>query len=341
MRFWLVGLIALIAVLALRSPVHADERDEAAGEFAAGQAADRRKDYQTAIRHYLRANELVPHPNAMFNIATDYEKLGNWREAVTWYQRYLDEARNPPDRERILRLIRELQTRVPPEPVVRNGTLRVIGPIGAQVFIDDQPVGQIPLATELPVGRHAVRVTHDRFVPFEATVEIFEQRVSIARARMERATGAPGAIDTPTTKIKAGYLFGVGGGIDLKAQGPLVLVDLGVQALKYDVAARIGKANGFTTVDLVVRAALGNGRLAPYIGGGYSFIGGGTEDGTDSASTTGGGYALIGGLRYEVSRSEHAFFAVIAESGLRFYGSNGGDSSVMIPLMASVQVVYK
>jgi len=82
-------VLAMLAILAmLASPASADDaadQAEAGREFAAGQAADRRKDWPTAIQHYVRANDLLPHPNAMFNIASDYEKLGNLRQAAVWY----------------------------------------------------------------------------------------------------------------------------------------------------------------------------------------------------------------------------------------------------------------
>jgi len=75
-----------------------DTREEARREFTLGQEADKRKDWAKAIEHYLRANDLVSHPFTMFNIATDYERLGRLREAATWYERYIEATPDEADK---------------------------------------------------------------------------------------------------------------------------------------------------------------------------------------------------------------------------------------------------
>ena len=65
-------LCSIGMALAIAAPAYADDdddREEARKAFAAGQAADRKKDYVRAIEHYLRAYDLVPHEFAVFNIA--------------------------------------------------------------------------------------------------------------------------------------------------------------------------------------------------------------------------------------------------------------------------------
>lgn len=69
---------------------------------------------------------------------------------------------------------------------------------------------------------------------------------------------------------------------------------------------------------------------------------------SDTASTTAesqGGYTLIGGLRYVLAQSEHSLFAAVAESGIRYYpgvsGTSDEGSALIVPLMFTLQVVYK
>lgn len=396
---WLI--VGLIAVLALVTPAYADDaadRDEAAREFAAGQAADRKRDWPTAIQHYVRANDLLPHPNAMFNIATDYEKLGNLRQAAVWYQRYIEAAPGAADRAKVTRLLRELATRpttltvrtIPPgarvlvdnsyvgpspysgkisggphritfehdgrrehrdisvdfgEPAVVDltlrgeaGTLRIVGPPGAVVIVDDMPAGSLPTTIELAPGPHTVRVTSYGYAPFETTTTISPNRETVINAQMTRALGT---LDT-SKKIKAGYLVGFGGGADVRGAGAIALLDLGVHAIRYDAAVRIGKAGGSTTIDFVVRWAIGNARLAPYVGGGYAIVVG--EEDSSGSPASSSGYALIGGLRYEISRGDRTSLAAIVESGVRWTPSTTGTndaSSTIVPVMASLQVIYK
>jgi hypothetical protein len=149
--------LVLILVILACSTAHADEasdREEARTAFAAGQAADRRGEWQEAIEHYLRANDLVPHPNAMFNIATDYERIGKLREAAVWYERYVAAAPASTDRTKIARTMRELAT--------RSGTLTVRStPSGARVLIDGRFAGVTPYSDPVGGGGHRVTLEHE------------------------------------------------------------------------------------------------------------------------------------------------------------------------------------
>jgi hypothetical protein len=151
---WLLApLIAVVvAVLGART-AHADDREGARAEFKAGQEADARKDYAGAIPHYLRAYELAPHPNALYNAAVDYERIGDLRSAATFYGRYLDEAGDEADdRPKVERLIEALRKK--PSRVSIRTT-----PPGGAITIDDQPAGQAPVTRDLAGGVHVITAT--------------------------------------------------------------------------------------------------------------------------------------------------------------------------------------
>ena len=144
---WLV-LVAL-GTAARADNATLDVREEARREFADGQAADKRKDWAQAIEHYLRANDLVTHPFAMFNIATDYERLGRLREAATWYERYVEATPDEADKAKVQKLLAEL--------VARPGTLTVRSvPDGAQVWVDGGYAGTTPYSGHIKGGAHKV-----------------------------------------------------------------------------------------------------------------------------------------------------------------------------------------
>ena len=148
-------LLAPVLILALAAPsARADDRDDARAEFAAGQAADQRREWQAAIEHYLRAYDLAPHPFALHNIGFDYEQLGQLREAVRFYERYLRDAPDPADRVRVERLVATLRAR-PSKLTVRSS------PPGARVIIDGQPAGATPYTGVVPGGAHRVAVESD------------------------------------------------------------------------------------------------------------------------------------------------------------------------------------
>lgn len=391
--------ICLLAVAAIVSAAGAaraeDPREEARREFAAGQAADRRSDWRGAIEHYLRANDLFPHPFAVYNIAVDYERLDKLREAATWYERYLAGATDAADRERVRRVLAELVTRparltvrsVPDgaqvfvdgvpvgttpyggtirggfhrigveldgrraqrdvtveyaEPVsvelsiaAAAGTLRVTGaPYGAAISVDGEDAGTIPARLALAAGTHTVRVTRDGYAPYETTVEVAADRETAVDARLSPGTGGAGG----RRVLRAAYLFGFGGGLDVRGEGGLGMVELGIRLGPLDASARVGKAAGLTVIDLLLRWTLTRGKLAPFAGGAYTAV------------EKGGGFALIGGVRYDVVRAERAGVSVLVESGLRYYSgtpeSSSGepampDSGFIVPVMASVLVLYK
>lgn len=143
-------LTALLLLLSVRIAL-ADPHEDARNEFAAGQAADKQKDWQSAIEHYLRAYELAPHPFALFNIAADYEQLGQLREAARFYHRYLDETKDDNDRARVTKLVTDLETR--PAKLTVEST-----PTGAKVMIDGKAAGVTPFTGVIPGGPHRIAV---------------------------------------------------------------------------------------------------------------------------------------------------------------------------------------
>ncbi len=154
---WLAVLVTFALTMSHVSQARADgdaDRDSAKREFALGQDADRAGRYEAAIGHYQRANDVLPHPFNLYNIAVDYERLGNLRQAAEWYQHYLDAAPTSPDHDRVTRTIADLAHRDSPV------SIRTF-PDGAHVTIDNAPVGITPLSTKLPGGKHHVAVDLD------------------------------------------------------------------------------------------------------------------------------------------------------------------------------------
>jgi hypothetical protein len=59
------------------------------------------------------------------------------------------------------------------EPMLMVSTLQVQGqPNGAQVYVNDYPIGKTPLSWELPVGKHEVRLALPDYYEWESQVEL-------------------------------------------------------------------------------------------------------------------------------------------------------------------------
>ncbi|MEJ7602178.1 MAG: PEGA domain-containing protein, partial [Kofleriaceae bacterium] len=398
---WLM-IVALLGVA--RADDTLDVREEARRAFTEGQNADKRRDWAKAIEHYLRANELVSHPFAMFNIAADYERLGRLREAAVWYTKYLQATPDEADKARVQRLLADLALR-PGTLTVRStpngaqvwvdgvhvgttpysghikggphkistrlegqqpderelaieygepeildvalrgaaGMLSIVGePQGAQVRIDGMPAGTLPVQLRLVPGPHRIRVTQPGYTAFETTVNVGTNRNLPVTAQLARALGtfstAPGGtVTTQPAKLDFGYVVGAGGGADLRGEGELYMIEVGTRVAEYDAALRVGKALEQTSYDFVIRWFLARAVIAPFLGGGYSYVSGGF------------GYQLVGGLRYDIARGDGVGFSIIAESGLRYFNrttSDPGETSItemgtLVPLMGYLQIVYR
>lgn len=420
--------LSIALLVALCGAAMADEREDretARREFTAGQAADRRKEYQEAIEHYMRANDLVPHPFAMFNIAVDYERLGKLREAATWYEQFLDSSTTKDaDRDKVNRTLIDLRNkparievltnpdgarviingipagttpyrgelkgglytiaiqkgderdskeitieygepvkveftlrnagpttqrasttqtqppvdiRRPPPPRGAQGMVFVRGePAGALVAIDGVPIGTLPTAIPLEVGQHTIRVTADGYSAFEQNIEMRQGMKLPVDVRLSRALGSLTANPEAMT-VRVGYLVGGGGGADAKGNGGIYIGEFGLRASKYDLVGRIGRTQDITIFDIAARWTLTRTWLAPYVGGGYSFV------------SEGYGYTLFGGLRVDFVDTDRTGLSLMAEAGYRFFrgvpstatsGTEPIEGSI-VPIMASLLVRYR
>jgi tetratricopeptide (TPR) repeat protein len=79
--------------------------------YLAGEAAFKVGRFEDALKEYTAAYELQPHPDLLFNIAQCHRNLANYDRAIFFLERYLEEAKSIPDRERIEELIYDLEQR--------------------------------------------------------------------------------------------------------------------------------------------------------------------------------------------------------------------------------------
>ncbi len=102
------------AAASAAASVHADPASTraAAEHFRKAEAADRAKHYAEAIAEYEAAYRLAPHPDVLYNIALDHERLEEWAAAADAYQRYLADQQTPvADAAAVEAKIRDLRTK--------------------------------------------------------------------------------------------------------------------------------------------------------------------------------------------------------------------------------------
>jgi hypothetical protein len=152
--FLAVALAVGVTLGAARPIVAQSDRTRAAEHFALAQSAEARKDWRAAIAEYEEAYRLAPHPSVLFNIAVDYERLGEKRTAVRYFLRYVDGSPEADDRQTTLRRIEGLRRAPSTVQFTAN-------PEGATIVVDGEEFGTAPLTLTLEAGSHKVQASHD------------------------------------------------------------------------------------------------------------------------------------------------------------------------------------
>lgn len=106
-----LALCASMAIgVAFTSVARADVRTEARQHFRHGMALIADGHLDDGIAELREAYDILPHPNALYNIARAYSDAGRYTEAIDYYQQYLES--DPADREEVEQFVAALQQRV-------------------------------------------------------------------------------------------------------------------------------------------------------------------------------------------------------------------------------------
>lgn len=172
---------------------------EAARRFELGLGFYRDGDFRLAVIEFDRAYELVPDYRVLFNIGQVNIQLGNYARARRALERYLAEGGDEVPPERIEQVNADLEMLRP-----RTAYLVITVSVdGAEILIDDEPIGFSPLAEPLLVdaGRHSVTARHrgSSAIPQSVVVAGGDERtVSLQIKTEEPAVGPqPGDVSPP------------------------------------------------------------------------------------------------------------------------------------------------
>lgn len=123
---------------------------EAGNHFERGATLYKEADYRGALAEFRRALELAPNPTVRFNVGQALYQLRDYPNALSTFETYLSEApADAPNRSEAEGAVSQLRTRV--------GTLKLNGPAGGEVLLEDESLGHLPLApVRVSVGSHKV-----------------------------------------------------------------------------------------------------------------------------------------------------------------------------------------
>jgi hypothetical protein len=169
--------LCLLSLASLRGPEARaqsdDDKQRASAFYTEGERLFAAGIYAAAIENFERANEILPHPVNLYNIARSYEKLGDGARCVRFYDQYVAlyrerEGRDPSD-------IVEVRTSITKCRLLLKSDVTIGSePAGAKVYIDDRDklLGQTPYTTALDPGSYRIHLVLDGYLPFEETFEV-------------------------------------------------------------------------------------------------------------------------------------------------------------------------
>jgi len=274
-----VPVVALFALMA--SPAFAGgpgdkpsaaAADEASRRFRAGVVFYKDGDYAAALVEFKRAYELDPNYKVLFNLGQTSQELNDYASALTAYRKYLQEGGTEIDkarREKVEGFIRTLEKKV--------GTITIQTNVeGAEVSVDDAPVGKTPLEKPVLVnaGRRKFAASLSGYHPTVRQEEVAGLDVTTVKLDLDKIetaeapTEAPAKPEPPKPPVKvvvqehttplapwvsfsvtgaAAIATGVVGGLALSARGDL---DTALSAFPGNKSAIDGAQNKVKTLAL-------------------------------------------------------------------------------------------
>jgi len=142
-RFVALVALTLVALVASPRPAQADRED------AATRAAKKHYDkgeklfalgrFDAALDEYQKAFDAKPVPAFLFNIGQCYRNLGDFEQAVFSYKKFLKLEPDAPNRERVEKLIEDLEDKLAAQPARPRPDPKVTTPQPAPAVREDRP----------------------------------------------------------------------------------------------------------------------------------------------------------------------------------------------------------
>lgn len=153
-----------------------EAKKEAAERFQRGLSFYEDGDYGLALIEFERAYELVPDYRVLYNIGQVSIQLAHSSQALRALREYLEKGGESLSEERVTSVKRDLEMLH-----ARTAHLSLTGTEGAEVVIDEESYGTLPLDTPLllDAGRHKIEVKKEGF-------RSFNDRLTLAGAEERR-----------------------------------------------------------------------------------------------------------------------------------------------------------
>ena len=166
----------------------------AATEYAdAGRLFYQNGQYVEALEAFQNAYAIAPTAALTFNIARCYEKLSEWSDAITFYEKYLELESNPRDRSEVLDKLQLLKERVGADPDSPEAQFEARMEAGRQAYGRgdyEAAIASFLSALELKQDADAVyniAKSYERLARYEEAIDSYERYLELAPKASDRA----------------------------------------------------------------------------------------------------------------------------------------------------------
>ncbi|MEM6863377.1 MAG: tetratricopeptide repeat protein, partial [Myxococcota bacterium] len=193
---------ALVVTMMWAFPVGAQEEvststassSAAATEYAdAGRLFYQNGQYVEALEAFQNAYALTPTAALTFNIARCYEKLSQWSDAISFYEKYLELETNPRDRSEVLDKLELLKKRVGADPKSPEAQFDARMEAGRKAYGRgdyEAAISSFLSALELKQDADAVyniAKSYERLARYEEAIDFFEQYLQLSPEASDKA----------------------------------------------------------------------------------------------------------------------------------------------------------
>jgi tetratricopeptide (TPR) repeat protein len=102
-------VLPVLGLLLAPAVVHADDAADAKAAYARGRAFFKAGQFPEAAAELNKAYALKPHPALLRYLGDTYFKMNDARQAISHYKRYLQEAPEAPDKDKVEAKVKELE----------------------------------------------------------------------------------------------------------------------------------------------------------------------------------------------------------------------------------------
>lgn len=204
-----------------------EDKKRASALYREGEALFKQELYLAAIEKFQAANEIIPHPTNLYNIARGYEKLGDADNCVKGYDAYLElyrrrnNGKDPSDIVDVRASVAKCQLLQRPEVTIASD------PPGASIYLDDKSklLGQTPFTMKLDPGKYHLFLNLDGYAPFDEDFEVRAGQPVNLRFKLEKFQRV-GKVRVKSN-VRGASIFVDGRNIGLTPYSELITLDEG------------------------------------------------------------------------------------------------------------------